>query len=77
MFFLTINFDSIQVWLKERDDERVPIIEKPIPEMYRSLTARPKWEPRLILPEVVYPNKYNAFSVSRFSNKILPSFDFL
>jgi hypothetical protein len=68
---ILISFYFIQVWLQERENERVPILKKPIPEMYRALTARPKWEPRLILPKVAYPNKYAAFSVSRFSKQNL------
>jgi hypothetical protein len=75
--FITIHFYFTQVWLHERENERVSIVEKPLPEMYRALTARSKWEPRLILPKVIYPNKYTAFSVSRFSNKILSAFHFV
>jgi len=32
--------------------------------MYRSLTARPRWDSRLVLPKLVFPNKYAAYTVS-------------
>lgn len=31
--------------------------------MYRALTARPQWDSRLVLPKLVFPNKYAAYTV--------------
>jgi hypothetical protein len=35
--------------------------------MYRALTARPKWDSRFILPKLIFPNKYAAYTVSKYS----------
>ncbi len=52
------------VWLQEREHERIPIVKKTLPEMDRILSTRPNWDSRLILPKLVFPNKYAAYTVS-------------
>lgn len=66
--FVITNFLSIVkiilVWLQAREDERIPVVQKPLPDMYRVISARPKWDSRLILPKLAFPNKYTAYTVS-------------
>jgi hypothetical protein len=65
------QFVFLQVWLQEREHERIPNVEKPLLNMYRTLTARPQWESRLVLPKLVFPNKYAAYTVRQFPHRTL------
>ena len=57
----------IQVWLQDRERERRSLPEKSLSKMHRALTARPKWDSKLILPKLAFPNKYAAYTVSTYS----------
>jgi hypothetical protein len=37
--------------------------------MYRALTARPNWETKLVLPKLIFPNKYAAYTVIKIFPK--------
>ncbi|CAF0829579.1 unnamed protein product [Rotaria sordida] len=69
--FLSNHLNTL--WLQEREHERVPIVQKPLPEMYRALTARAKWDSRLILPKLVFPNKYAAYTRYRNPTRTIQS----
>ncbi|CAF3402509.1 unnamed protein product [Rotaria socialis] len=69
--FLSDHLNTI--WLQEREHERVSFVEKPTPEMYRVLSARPKWDSHLILPKLVFPNKYAAYTRYRNPTRTIQS----
>ncbi|CAF3492831.1 unnamed protein product [Adineta steineri] len=69
--FFTQHLNTL--WLQERENERVPIIKNSVPEMYRNLTAKPKYDAKLILPKVTYPNKTVNFSRYRNSTRSVQS----
>ncbi|UJR33365.1 hypothetical protein I4U23_020813 [Adineta vaga] len=69
--FLTAHLNTL--WLQERDNERIPEVKNPYSEMYRVLKAKPTWESRLVLPKVVYPNKYAAYSRYRNPTRTVES----
>ena len=61
---------SFLVWLQERQSELRPTLREVLPDMYRPLTAKSNWESRLILPKLVFPNKYAAYTVKEFLHSI-------
>ncbi|CAF2712848.1 unnamed protein product [Rotaria sp. Silwood2] len=69
--FLSDHLNTL--WLQEREHERIPIVQKPLPEMYRALTARPTWDSRLVLPKLVFPNKYAAYTRYRNPTRTIQS----
>ncbi|CAF0966252.1 unnamed protein product, partial [Adineta ricciae] len=71
MRFLTAHLNTL--WLKERENERIPEVKNFMTEMYRVLPAKPQWESRLVLPKVTYPNKYAAFSRFRHPTRTVES----
>lgn len=61
------SFFFLLVWLRERAEDVRPTTKELLPELYRPLSSQPKWESRLILPKLVFPNKYAAYTVRKTS----------